>query len=146
MNICEGLGYRTLAFVIDDAELQRRIGDAFSTLTTPGRQVAVYPIRQGRVATFFIHRADDERTDFLLAAARDELRATYGDLDWVVPELIERCGEDSSVYFDDVTQVVVPNWHRGRVVLLGDACQCVSLWPGRARRWRWRRRTFWPRS
>jgi 2-polyprenyl-6-methoxyphenol hydroxylase-like FAD-dependent oxidoreductase len=124
------LGYRTLAFVIDDAELQRRIGDAFSTLTTPGRQVAVYPIRQGRVATFFIHRADDERTDFLLAAARDELRTTYGDLHWVVPELIERCGEDSSVYFDDVTQVVVPNWHRGRVVLLGDACQCVSLLAG----------------
>lgn len=124
------LGYRTLAFVIEDPDLQRRIGDAFCTLTTPDRQVAVYPIRQGRVATFFIHRADGERVDFSLAAARDELRAVYGRLDWIVPELIDRCGEDSSVYFDDVTQVVAPLWHRGRVALLGDACQCVSLLAG----------------
>jgi 2-polyprenyl-6-methoxyphenol hydroxylase-like FAD-dependent oxidoreductase len=124
------LGYRTLAFVIDDAELHRRIGDAFCTLTRPGRQAAVYPLRQGRVATFFIHHTDSVTDDFSLRAARDELRAVYGGLDWIVPELIDRCGDDSAVYFDEVTQVVVPKWHRGRVVLVGDACQCVSLLAG----------------
>jgi 2-polyprenyl-6-methoxyphenol hydroxylase-like FAD-dependent oxidoreductase len=124
------LGYRTLAFVVDDRALHARIGDAFCTLTTPGRQVAAYPLRRDRVATFFIHRGAPGHADHSLRAARDELRAHYGNLGWIVPELIERSGEGSDVYFDDVTQVVVPTWHHGRVVLLGDACQCVSLLAG----------------
>jgi 2-polyprenyl-6-methoxyphenol hydroxylase-like FAD-dependent oxidoreductase len=122
------LGYRTLAFVIDDAALQARIGDAFCTLTTPGRQVALYPLRGGRVATFFIHRADEEARDFSPRAARDELRAAYGSCGWLVPELIARAGDD--LYYDEVTQVVAPRWSTGRIVLLGDACQCVSLLAG----------------
>ncbi len=124
------LGYRTLAFVVEDEALRSAIGDAFRTLTTPERQVAVYPIRNGRVATFFVHRTSDDRVDFSVAAARRELREVYGGMGWIVPDLIERCGEDSDVYFDEVTQVVAPAWHRGRVVLVGDACQCVSLLAG----------------
>jgi 2-polyprenyl-6-methoxyphenol hydroxylase-like FAD-dependent oxidoreductase len=30
------------------------------------------------------------------------------------------------MYFDRVEQVDLPRWSDGRVVLLGDACQCVS--------------------
>ncbi len=123
------LGYRAAAFVVDAAGL-RDLGDRFATLTTPGRQVAVYPIREGRVAAFFIHRADDERHDFSRAAACVELGAVYGRLGWIVPALLERCAQAASVYFDEVTQVVAPAWHRGRVVLVGDACQCVSLLAG----------------
>ena len=124
------LGYRTLAFVVEDAALHERIGDTFATLTTPGRQVAVYPIRGGRVATFFIHRADAPRADFSRDAAVAELQATYGALGWIVHELVERARDAPSVYFDEVTQVVAPAWHKGRVVLVGDACQCVSLLAG----------------
>lgn len=123
------LGYRTLAFVVDNAGLGD-VGDRFATLTTPGRQVAVYPIREGRVATFFIHRTDDQRRDFSRAAALEELRAMYGGLGWIVPALLERARDAASVYFDEVSQVVAPAWHRGRVVLVGDACQCVSLLAG----------------
>ncbi|HEY2748976.1 MAG TPA: FAD-dependent oxidoreductase [Polyangia bacterium] len=125
------LGYRTLAFIVEDPELHALVGNAFRTLTTPGRQVAVYALRGNRVATFFIHQAEgDAPPDFGLAAARDELRRVYGAMDWLVPDLIVRCGENSQVYFDEVAQIVVPSWHRGRIVLLGDACQCVSLLAG----------------
>ena len=123
------LGYRTLAYVVDAAGLDD-VGDRFATLTTPGRQVAVYPIREGRLATFFIHRAGDERRDFSRAAALAELTSVYGDLGWIVPALLDRAERAPSIYFDDVSQVVAPAWHRGRVVLVGDACQCVSLLAG----------------
>jgi 2-polyprenyl-6-methoxyphenol hydroxylase-like FAD-dependent oxidoreductase len=43
------LGYHTAAFVFDDRAMQEEIGDAFATLTVPGRQVALYPIRGGKV-------------------------------------------------------------------------------------------------
>jgi 2-polyprenyl-6-methoxyphenol hydroxylase-like FAD-dependent oxidoreductase len=58
------------------------------------------------------------------------LRAVYGDLGWVVPGLLERCPRAADAYADAVAQVVLPRWSRGRVVLVGDACQCVSLLAG----------------
>jgi 2-polyprenyl-6-methoxyphenol hydroxylase-like FAD-dependent oxidoreductase len=32
----------------------------------------------------------------------------------------------TGTYFDRVEQIELPHWSKGRVVLLGDACQCVS--------------------
>lgn len=124
------LGYRAIAFVVDDERLRGRLGDAFRTLSAPGRQVVVYPVRQARVATLFLHRSDEALGDGSRAAAARELRAVYGGLGWIVPELVERCDEAASVYFDDVAQVEVPARQKGRVVLVGDACQCVSLVAG----------------
>ena len=34
------------------------------------------------------------------------------------------------VYFDSLTQIRMPTWHRGRVALLGDACGCLTLLAG----------------
>jgi 2-polyprenyl-6-methoxyphenol hydroxylase-like FAD-dependent oxidoreductase len=122
------LGFHTAAFVVDDEQLCRETGDAFQTMTTPGRQVAIYPIRGDRVATFFIHRADEPRVD--LAAAKAELNAVYGDLRWVVPRLLEHLERVHAPYFDTVTQIELPRWTNGRITLVGDACQCVSLLAG----------------
>jgi 2-polyprenyl-6-methoxyphenol hydroxylase-like FAD-dependent oxidoreductase len=105
--------------------MREDIGDAFYTLTVPGRQVAIYPIRGGRLATFFIHRANRVLDYFSTETARRELHAVYGGMAWIVPQLLERCG-DGSVYFDEVAQIEMPSWGVGRVVLVGDACGCVS--------------------
>jgi 2-polyprenyl-6-methoxyphenol hydroxylase-like FAD-dependent oxidoreductase len=60
-----------------------------------------------------------------------ELTEAYGDLDWIVPELLEHCPHGPpDLYFDVVSQVEVPRWSTGRVVLAGDSCQCVSLLAG----------------
>ena len=34
------------------------------------------------------------------------------------------------IFFDSVTQIVMPQWHRGRVALIGDACGCLTLLAG----------------
>src|SRR4051812_24761509 len=39
-----------------------------------------------------------------------------------------RAGPDH--LFDSVRQVKMPSWHRGRVVLVGDAAWCVTLYAG----------------
>jgi 2-polyprenyl-6-methoxyphenol hydroxylase-like FAD-dependent oxidoreductase len=41
-------------------------------------------------------------------------------------EALTRCPAARDIYFDDVVQVEMSVWHRGRVVLVGDACQCLS--------------------
>ncbi len=120
------LGYYMAAFIVDDPEMREGLGDAFYTLTVPGRQVAIYPIGGGKLATFFIHRADRELDDFSQESVRREMHTAYGGMDWSVPELLERCPYGSDMYFDEVAQIEMPAWSVGRVALVGDACQCVS--------------------
>jgi len=119
------LGFHTAAYVVEDPRLSETVADAFHTLTVPGRQAALYPIRGGKTATFFVHRAADAPGDDASCAT---LREVYGGMGWVVPELLERCNE--TLYYDGVSQIVMPRWSEGRVVLVGDACQAPSLLAG----------------
>ncbi|KAA0099577.1 FAD-binding protein [Mycolicibacterium sp. P1-18] len=50
---------------------------------------------------------------------------------WRVPELLDAACHDPDLYFDSVSQVDMPSWHRGRVVLVGDAAHCASPLSGR---------------
>jgi 2-polyprenyl-6-methoxyphenol hydroxylase-like FAD-dependent oxidoreductase len=120
------LGYHMAAFILDEPPRQLDAPGALVTLTCPRRQISVYPIRGGRLATFFLHRADGPVQEPARDAACGELRRTYGDLGWIVPDLLARCETVESMYFDAVEQVQMPAWSIGRVVLVGDACQCVS--------------------
>jgi 2-polyprenyl-6-methoxyphenol hydroxylase-like FAD-dependent oxidoreductase len=124
------LGYHTAAYVFDDPQLRAELGSAFVTMSVPGKQVGAYPIRGGRVATFWIHRAAARITDSSAVAAADELRTEYSSLGWLVPRLLAHIGDAPSVYLDTVSQVELRTWRRGRIGLLGDACWCVSLLAG----------------
>ncbi|MFI7131601.1 FAD-dependent monooxygenase [Nonomuraea sp. NPDC050153] len=59
-----------------------------------------------------------------------QLGRVYGDLGWVIPETLAGLQRADSVYFDTISQVVAPRWSTGRVVLLGDAAWCVTLFAG----------------
>ncbi|MGH8224152.1 MAG: FAD-dependent monooxygenase [Woeseiaceae bacterium] len=120
------LGYHMAAFILDEPPRQLDARDAFVTLTCANRQVTVYPIRGGRLATFFLHKADWPLEEVSREAACKELNQIYGDLGWAVPDLLAQCRTARSVYFDAVEQVQMSAWSTGRVVLVGDACQCVS--------------------
>jgi 2-polyprenyl-6-methoxyphenol hydroxylase-like FAD-dependent oxidoreductase len=124
------LGYYTAAFIVEDPKMHEGVGDALYTLTVPGRQVAVYPIGGDRLATFFIHKAEHRLYELSPETVREELHRAYGGMGWIVPELLEKCPEGGGIYFDEVAQVEMPSWRRGRVVLVGDACGCVSLLAG----------------
>ncbi|MGH9613006.1 MAG: FAD-dependent monooxygenase [Bryobacteraceae bacterium] len=124
------LGFHTAAFVIDKISRALRATDAFVTLSVPNRQVAVYPIRDGRLATFFVHRADHPVGSGSREAALQELREIYANMGWIVDELLQEASGLPGLYFDDVSQIEMPRWSSGRVALLGDACQCVSLLAG----------------
>jgi len=123
------LDHYTAAFIVDDPSGLAVPSDAFSLLTVPGCQVGVYPIRGGRLATFFLHKDRRRLGTLTTVAAAAELRRAYQTLDWIVPELLARC-DPARLYFDAVWQIVMPRWGSGRVTLVGDACQCVSLLAG----------------
>ncbi|WP_328991172.1 FAD-dependent monooxygenase [Kribbella sp. NBC_01245] len=57
---------------------------------------------------------------------RQLLAETFKDVGWVTPQILAALPEADDLYFDSVGQVAVPQWSRGRVVLLGDAGYCGS--------------------
>ncbi|OHV05724.1 FAD-dependent monooxygenase [Mycobacterium talmoniae] len=57
--------------------------------------------------------------------------AFAGHSEWRIPELIAAAVADPELYFDSVSQIRMPVWHRGRVVLVGDAAHCTSNLTGR---------------
>jgi 2-polyprenyl-6-methoxyphenol hydroxylase-like FAD-dependent oxidoreductase len=48
----------------------------------------------------------------------------------VVPDLLRGLDDAESIYFDRICQIRMDRWSAGRVVLLGDAAWCVSLFAG----------------
>jgi 2-polyprenyl-6-methoxyphenol hydroxylase-like FAD-dependent oxidoreductase len=98
-----------------------------ATLSAGGRTAAVISVGDGRNVAFFGYRIGHAAPDEDVAT---QLRRVYGDLGWVIPEAMDGLERADSVYFDTISQVVAPTWSRGRVVLLGDAAWCVTLFAG----------------
>ena len=53
------------------------------------------------------------------------LRATYADAGWEAPRILAAL-DDAPLYVDQIAQVRLPTWHRGRVAVLGDAAWCAG--------------------
>jgi 2-polyprenyl-6-methoxyphenol hydroxylase-like FAD-dependent oxidoreductase len=121
------LGFHSAAHVFADADLSARLEGRFAMHSVPDRLVGAYPIRGGQVAAFYAFRAAHPG---IPVDPRGRLREVYGDMRWVVPEMLAHCPTPPQLYYDQVAQIRMPAWHHGRVVLVGDACQAVSLLAG----------------
>lgn len=121
------LGHHVAAYLLDDEELHRRVGVRYRMLTVPGRMAGAYAVHGGRLAMMFLYREADPAAPADPAAV---LRERYAGLGWILPEVLPRCPDPPELYHDQVSQVEMDEWSRGRVVLLGDACQAVSLFAG----------------
>jgi 2-polyprenyl-6-methoxyphenol hydroxylase-like FAD-dependent oxidoreductase len=126
------LGHMVAVFRLDRRPRQLDPGTTVS-LALVGRSMSVYTVRDGRSMAFFAYRTapgTDSRGHDLRAGPRVSLERTFGDLGWVVPEILGQLDTTDEVYFDQVSQVRTDRWSHGRVVLLGDAAWCVSLFAG----------------
>ncbi|MGW2818594.1 FAD-dependent monooxygenase [Streptomyces sp. NPDC001415] len=121
------LGLNAAAFTIDDSDLHAEVGDRFVLTDTLGRQLGLYALRDGKVAVLAVHRSARPEPP---ADPRAALREIYRGLGGVVPRVLERCPPAGELYYDQVAQVEMDSWSRGRVVLVGDACHAVSLLSG----------------
>lgn len=92
--------------------------------------IAAYNDKALAVFTFRSSWIDYDYHD-LAAQKRILADAFAGHNEWRVPELVEAAVADPELYFDSVSQIRMPAWHRGRVVLVGDAAHCSSNLTGR---------------
>lgn len=103
---------------------------AGATFIGPRRTAAVVNLGPGRSSAFFTYRSTDPLAELTRGPA-DALTAAFGDVGGGVPDALRQLRADpAGAYFDSVSQVVMDTWSRGRVVLLGDAAWCVTLFAG----------------
>ncbi|MDA0566855.1 FAD-dependent oxidoreductase [Streptomonospora sp. S1-112] len=102
---------------------------ATATLTHRGRTLAVIGLGHGRASAFLGYRTADPATE-LADGPRTALPRAFADMGWAAPAVLARLRTAESVYFDTISQIRMPRWSRGRVVLLGDAAWCVTLFAG----------------
>ncbi|MFD0772846.1 FAD-dependent monooxygenase [Streptomonospora algeriensis] len=119
---------------IADAPGQATPGDARVTeiLNLPGRMAGVARYRDKALAVFEF-RSEPIDYDYHDPASQKRIlaEAFAGVEDWKVPELLETAQRDPELYFDAISLIHMPSWHRGRVVLIGDAAHCATPMAGR---------------
>ncbi|WP_433425591.1 FAD-dependent monooxygenase [Microtetraspora malaysiensis] len=125
-NFLLDMEHKVAVFMLDRRPASIAPG-ATGTLSSNGRTAAIISIPDGRNVAFFGYRTDHARPGEDVGT---ELERIYGDLGWVIPEALAGLARADSVYFDTISQVVAPTWSKGRVVLLGDAAWCVTLFAG----------------
>lgn len=101
-----------------------------TTFLGPRRTAAVMNLGPGRSSAFFTYRSPDTAAESVRGAA-SALTAAFGDLGGGIADALRELAADSAdAYFDSVGQIVMDRWSRGRVVLLGDAAWCVTVFAG----------------
>jgi 2-polyprenyl-6-methoxyphenol hydroxylase-like FAD-dependent oxidoreductase len=121
------LGYYAAAFHFD--RKGHGLDHAFKLYEEPDRTVWLYPLDERRAdATLVFRHADIGHVPREQRAAL--LRARFANAGWVAQKLLRELDPAQPIFLDSLTQIVMPDWHRGRVVLVGDACGCLTLAAG----------------
>lgn len=121
------LGYHTAAYFFESAEVAAALGGDFKMMAIKERLVGLYEVEPDQIMAFFVLRAET------LERPRDPspiLQEAFGDLGWVVPEVLAGMPKPDEIYYDVVAQIAMPRWYDKRVVLIGDAAHAVSLVAG----------------
>ncbi|RKT54757.1 FAD-dependent oxidoreductase [Saccharothrix australiensis] len=98
----------------------------------PGHLAGITRYRDRALAVLMFRSEPLDHDHRDLAAQKEILRARFaGHPEWEVPRLLDAVLADPELYFDSASQIHLPAWHRGRVVLVGDAAHCASGLSGR---------------
>ncbi len=107
-------------------------GQINPTYNYPGRMASVMRYKDTALAVFLFRSKQVDYDHHDLAAQKRILAGAFtGHTEWLLPQLLEAANADPDLYFDSASQIHLPSWHRGRVVLVGDAAHAASGLSGR---------------
>jgi 2-polyprenyl-6-methoxyphenol hydroxylase-like FAD-dependent oxidoreductase len=103
--------------------------NTINLLANKGHLVAVYPISEELITTIYLFRNESKAyipQDKRLALLQQNFRDGGG----LGKTILEDLEPSTPIFLDSFTQILMPSWSKGRVVLLGDACGCLTMISG----------------
>lgn len=124
------LGYMVAAF--EARGYRPRDDDVYVMYGEPGRMLGRVALRDDRALFLFVFTADADTQLAQLDAPAQKLvlHEKYGSNNWECARILGEVDRTHDLYFDRVSQIIMPSWSRDRVALVGDAAFCVSLLAG----------------
>jgi 2-polyprenyl-6-methoxyphenol hydroxylase-like FAD-dependent oxidoreductase len=119
-------------FALADYPAEAQSEGAKQIYNVPGRMAGIVRYRGEAVAVFqFRSEPIDYDHRNLNAQKQILIDAFAGYRSWRIPEMLDAARADPGLYFTSASQIHLPSWHRGRVVLVGDAGYCPAFLSGR---------------
>ncbi|MDY9928011.1 FAD-dependent monooxygenase [Methanosarcina sp.] len=103
-----------------------RIGRSLEIYEELGRVAWFYPLDANCIDAVYIFRHDnigylphEKRLAFV--------QEQFDGAGWIAEDALKKVSSSKPMYFDAMEQIIMPDWHKGRIALLGDACGCLTL-------------------
>jgi 2-polyprenyl-6-methoxyphenol hydroxylase-like FAD-dependent oxidoreductase len=124
------LGYRFAVF--ETADYASRDENVYIIHSAPSRQIARFALRDGKTLFLLVFKKElmNGVEPSSTAEAHALLRSIFADAGWESTPILAAMDTADDFYFDRVSQIRMPSWRRGRVVLVGDAGMAVSFLAG----------------
>jgi len=122
------LGYSFAAFSAKG--YQPRLEDVYSCYTVPGKQIARFALREDITVFFCIFARDKHDAAAEQFHSKEYVERKIQGVCCESKAILQALKDSDDFYCDEVTQVRLPSWHKGRMALVGDAAYCPSLLAG----------------
>ena len=92
----------------------------------PYKQVAVYTTTEEKTAAFFIFTSPEKLNyDYHdIEKQKQIFENEFMNIGWKCSEVLSKIDTTSDFYFDSISQIKMEHWSKGRISLVGDACDC----------------------
>ena len=107
----------------------RDMRQKFETHMEASRYMVLHTTREGDLSTVFVW-AEGAPAAPPAGQRWAHLRETFGGAPKVVQQVLDNRVDDSAIYMDPLIQIELPTWHKGRVVIVGDAAHSLTLLSG----------------
>ncbi|MBF4592892.1 FAD-dependent monooxygenase [Curtobacterium flaccumfaciens] len=141
--IAEGVRSRTRAMVFAEGDVDQRDLDVtmvFGTIprtdsddvrwrwhnAVRGRQVHLRPDPYGTTRAILAYSPGDDVIGLSREQTLAAVRRRYAGVGWEAPRVLDALDTSPDVYIDQLQQIRMRTWHRGHVVMAGDAGWCVT--------------------
>ena len=91
-----------------------------------GRQIHLRPDNHGTIRAVLAYHPADDIIDLPDEDTLAAVRERFDDAGWEAPRVLDGFNTSDDVYVDRLCQIEMDHWHKGRVVLVGDAGWCVT--------------------
>lgn len=121
------LGYYVAAYNVKGLDAGEP--NVMNILRQPNKQATYLDKGNGEGLAMYVFKS--EKGTYVPSEKRASvLKEAFAEMEGVIPAALDKITNETNIYMDTTTQIVMPKWYSKRVVLVGDSAYCLTLVSG----------------